>query len=221
MDDTPSNFYPSEYPFDEWYTVTEFARELDTSTSLVLTALKTGLLPGWRKPSGRKWRIPPEVVDETLWAWTERRIKASPRSTARYCAEVFDLTPADRVRLEEVLTARRPADPMSTVARWLMRGISSDRRSVTPSAKRRIRERDGNRCTYCRRKAKRYEYDHVTPVSWGGDRHDGNVVLACRECNRMKRDSPAFPCLTCQRLTWSVGASGRNRCGCESRPYGS
>ena len=35
------------------------------------------------------------------------------------------------------------------------------------------------------------EFDHVIPESHGGTHHPDNLVLACRPCNRAKRDKVA------------------------------
>lgn len=75
--------------------------------------------------------------------------------------------------------------------------------SVTPRArqlwknkgslKRRfeILQRDNFSCRYCGRGVAdgvKLEIDHVTPFSKGGDTIDDNLVTACSDCNRGKRD---------------------------------
>lgn len=42
------------------------------------------------------------------------------------------------------------------------------------------------RCAYCSRPAE--TWDHIVPVSKGGDTTPGNVVPACRSCNSSKKD---------------------------------
>ena len=49
-------------------------------------------------------------------------------------------------------------------------------------------------CNYCERKFKPSELtmDHVVPIARGGTSTPGNVVPACRECNRDKKlETPA------------------------------
>lgn len=53
-----------------------------------------------------------------------------------------------------------------------------------------ILERDGFTCRYCGRRPPdvTLEVDHVAPKSRGGSNHPSNLVAACYECNRGKRD---------------------------------
>lgn len=64
-----------------------------------------------------------------------------------------------------------------------------------------ILERDAFRCVYCGATAEesRLEVDHVIPRSKGGTDNPHNLVTACFDCNRGKRDhacrngvAPAF-----------------------------
>lgn len=49
-------------------------------------------------------------------------------------------------------------------------------------------ERDGYRCTYCGDEAGPFEIDHITPRIRGGENTLENVTVACRRCNRSKKD---------------------------------
>lgn len=57
-----------------------------------------------------------------------------------------------------------------------------------------IKARDGDHCRYCaapvnwrdRKGPTGGTYDHVIPVSQGGDEHPDNLVVACRRCNLAK-----------------------------------
>lgn len=49
-------------------------------------------------------------------------------------------------------------------------------------------ERDNYICQYCGRRGVRLECDHVYPVSRGGSHDMINLVTACFNCNRSKRD---------------------------------
>jgi hypothetical protein len=48
--------------------------------------------------------------------------------------------------------------------------------------------RDGNVCAYCGSLDGPFEVDHVRPRSRGGEHHLDNLTVACRPCNRSKRD---------------------------------
>ena len=52
----------------------------------------------------------------------------------------------------------------------------------------RIFKRDNYTCTYCGKKGKRLECDHIVPVSRGGDHVDDNLTTSCFDCNRSKND---------------------------------
>lgn len=47
-------------------------------------------------------------------------------------------------------------------------------------------ERDNYTCRYCGARGVTLECDHVVPVAQGGCTEDGNLVTACRTCNRAK-----------------------------------
>lgn len=53
-----------------------------------------------------------------------------------------------------------------------------------------ILRRDGHRCRYCgaTKDEVRLEVDHIHPRSRGGDDDPDNLVTACFDCNRGKRD---------------------------------
>ena len=52
-----------------------------------------------------------------------------------------------------------------------------------------IFERDNYTCQYCGARGVRLECDHILPVSRGGSSEYDNLVTACFECNRSKRDN--------------------------------
>lgn len=49
-------------------------------------------------------------------------------------------------------------------------------------------ERDAFTCQYCGQRGGKLECDHVVPISRGGSNDIKNLVTACRDCNRDKRD---------------------------------
>ena len=57
-----------------------------------------------------------------------------------------------------------------------------------------ILRQDRYRCAYCDAESRRLELDHIVPVSKGGPTRVGNLVAACRSCNRKKgnRDLEEF-----------------------------
>lgn len=69
-------------------------------------------------------------------------------------------------------------------------------RMGAPSDDRRhaIFERDGYRCTYCGREfpAAQLTVDHIQPRVKRGDNSPGNLVTACRLCNREKGSMAAW-----------------------------
>lgn len=62
---------------------------------------------------------------------------------------------------------------------------------MSPSLRFSILRRDGFTCRYCARRppAVILEVDHVVPRSAGGSDSEDNLVSACWQCNRGKRDS--------------------------------
>lgn len=61
------------------------------------------------------------------------------------------------------------------------------RRSVPYAWKQRIYARCGGRCVFCGQGDKRkLQYDHIIPVSRGGEHVESNIQLACWLCNTSK-----------------------------------
>lgn len=62
------------------------------------------------------------------------------------------------------------------------------RRFVTTNMKKHVLERDGYTCHYCGGSLGLEEAvaDHVVPWKDGGRTEVGNLVAACRDCNRAK-----------------------------------
>ena len=52
-------------------------------------------------------------------------------------------------------------------------------------------ERDGYLCTYCGDESGPFEIDHIIPRIKGGENTLDNVTVACRRCNRSKKDREA------------------------------
>lgn len=52
-------------------------------------------------------------------------------------------------------------------------------------------ERDGECCAYCGTSEGPFEVDHIIPRAKGGENTIENVTVACRSCNRSKKDREA------------------------------
>lgn len=64
--------------------------------------------------------------------------------------------------------------------------------AISTAAKKRIRNRAGNRCGYCLTQQEylpwALEFEHVIPKAKGGSDDEDNIWLACRSCNLYKAD---------------------------------
>lgn len=63
-----------------------------------------------------------------------------------------------------------------------------DRPAIPAGVKLLVLARDGDTCTYCGTTSGPFEFDHVLPWSRGGGHGPDNLVVACRYCNRSKKD---------------------------------
>jgi hypothetical protein len=63
-------------------------------------------------------------------------------------------------------------------------------RYVPDQIRREVWIRDGGKCRNCGG-TENLEYDHINPVSRGGQSSEGNIQLLCRPCNRKKRTKTA------------------------------
>lgn len=66
----------------------------------------------------------------------------------------------------------------------------TERQTISKSLRFDIFKRDAFTCQYCGRRPPDVvlELDHIHPVSKGGDNDEMNLVTACFDCNRGKRD---------------------------------
>jgi len=62
------------------------------------------------------------------------------------------------------------------------------RTAIPTHVKDQVTARDGLACRYCGSGSDPLEYDHVLPWSRGGQHTLENLVVACRPCNRAKKD---------------------------------
>jgi len=49
-----------------------------------------------------------------------------------------------------------------------------------------IYEKQGRRCIYCLKKPDRATWDHIVPLSEGGEDNYENLCIACHKCNHQK-----------------------------------
>lgn len=67
---------------------------------------------------------------------------------------------------------------------------------IPVSLRRRIEQIDRGRCCYCQTQTANsgipLSFDHIVPLSKGGDSTFGNVCSACRTCNEFKHNTTAF-----------------------------
>lgn len=91
-------------------------------------------------------------------------------------------------------------------------------------------ERDGEVCGYCGSTDGPFEIDHIIPRASGGENILSNVRVACRSCNRSKKDRDEGDWISARRLKdrerkraarareRSADVRGRNGQGAESPP---
>lgn len=70
----------------------------------------------------------------------------------------------------------------------LLHYVKTGRRPEVPFTRANIYTRDGYRCQYCTQSftSEDLTFDHVIPVSRGGQRSWDNIVASCIPCNRTK-----------------------------------
>lgn len=67
-------------------------------------------------------------------------------------------------------------------------GDGTYRPPIPAAVREAIKRRDGDTCRYCGCSDGPFEIDHVFPWSRGGEHTVENLVIACKPCNRDKRD---------------------------------
>lgn len=69
----------------------------------------------------------------------------------------------------------------------------ADRKAIPNYIRFQVFKRDKFTCQYCGRSGVELEVDHITPVANGGANDIDNLITACKDCNRGKRDMSVFP----------------------------
>lgn len=84
------------------------------------------------------------------------------------------------------------AEHDATLAQRIAKNNGFGSRHISDEVRRAVWERDEGKCRTCGSNLK-IEYDHIHPVSKGGNSGIDNIQLLCRPCNRAKRVSVATP----------------------------
>ena len=69
----------------------------------------------------------------------------------------------------------------------------SDRKPISDRVRFQVLKRDRFTCQYCGKSGVELEVDHITPVAKGGTNDIGNLITACKSCNRGKSDMLVIP----------------------------
>jgi 5-methylcytosine-specific restriction endonuclease McrA len=85
------------------------------------------------------------------------------------------------------------------------------RRSMSPSRRKRILERDGHACTACTDKEGPFEIDHHLPIWLGGDDTDDNLRTLCRNCHKVETKVSCKARAKCKRLNGQTRQNRRKR----------
>ncbi len=114
----------------------------------------------------------------------QRIAKVSPRKWPIIWSHIVDFFEINNgylePRFDNCWGAVWPVDWSAHPCRWLSRDWKDIRQSIL--------ERDGEVCGYCGATEGPFEIDHIYPRSKGGNNDPSNLMVACRPCNRSKRD---------------------------------
>ena len=167
----------------------------------------------WQKRNPEKVKRYKRANNKKAWADPVRRNKLSERHR-QYCKRLRQTQEGAqqiRDRAKRFLDSKRNDEKWKYSERnrrteWYKRTIAKRRiYARINSHKRRVliqtggnhteeeiallRKQQGNKCNACHRSlTKRFEIDHIMPVSRGGTNSIENLELLCRRCNRSKGD---------------------------------
>lgn len=71
--------------------------------------------------------------------------------------------------------------------------MNGERKPIPNYIRFQVFKRDRFTCQYCGRSGVELEVDHIQPVANGGTNDLDNLITACKDCNRGKRDMPVLP----------------------------
>ena len=69
----------------------------------------------------------------------------------------------------------------------------NERKTIPNYIRFQVFKRDRFTCQYCGRSGVELEVDHIQPLASGGTNDLDNLITACKDCNRGKRDMPVLP----------------------------
>lgn len=145
--------------------------------------------PKWRTVA-RRAAVPTHVAIAVAWALMDHASQHGDRGSVEGfdCEVIGDFIDADPDQVRAVLAAMTDKNVLEDgrFRAWEKRQVST--REPIPQWLRRDIFAIFDACVYCASTDGPFEIDHVVPVSRGGSSDAGNLVLACRPCNRSKRD---------------------------------
>jgi len=146
--------------------------------------------PKWRVVAKRSGRPLSEVLAVFVWMMTTSKEGELVAWNDEDVAAGLDMDCEHVVAIREAMQGKTlEGDHLTGWERFI--GLSDELRPPASEwrlIRERIFARDDYTCRYCDARGGALECDHVIPVSRGGSNDDGNLVAACRACNRAKRD---------------------------------
>lgn len=138
--------------------------------------------------------------------WRNPRLSSAEQFRLRYSLDPeFADKQRDRTRIRKYTNPEYAAQWERYGSRWLRAAVSADGTVTRELCYELLRLK---RCHYCQGATKRKdrEIDHVVALANGGAHTACNLVMACKACNRAKRDKPVAEFVCEQRLSQSVPA---------------
>jgi 5-methylcytosine-specific restriction endonuclease McrA len=106
-----------------------------------------------------------------------------------YFASIYSATGVQAMFQQQPNAPRRRESFLRRLIRWHMdtQDIPYHRERIPRELRHVVVRRDGTVCRYCGVECGgAFDLDHVYPSSLGGKTTEGNLVVACRPCNRAK-----------------------------------
>lgn len=161
---------------------------------------------GWEEFQHYKDRDPPwiklhrRLLDNYGWGWLPDVSKAHLVGIWLLAARYDNKVPHDAHWVRQRIGAREPVDlealrKAGFIEKWESDEAAGKRenwptRHIKKAIKEAVWERDKGKCQQCgERDHMLIEYDHVVPISRGGEGTAENLQLLCRSCNRRKRNT--------------------------------
>lgn len=129
-------------------------------------------------------RIPKAVVPRLAW-------KNAAKNTSKLVEAGLWIDRDDEYEVKDYLKHQRSREQIEASRAFARRRMTLNRNPELTAA---IKERDRNCCRYCgirvnwrdRKSPKGGSYDHILPVTAGGEDEFENLVVACKACNEKK-----------------------------------